>query len=69
MKAILSDQGVVLELSSSPETQFHPAIAAAFVTVPANTKVGQIKKGNKFVEQEIIPSVEPDVAIIPPIED
>ena len=69
MKAILSDIGVVLELSSSPETQFHPTLAAAFVPVPANTQVGQIKKGNKFVEQEVIPSVDPEVAIVPPVED
>ena len=59
MKAILSDIGVVLELSSSPETRFHPTIAEAFVPVPATTKMGQIKKGNKFVDQEVIPPVDP----------
>ena len=59
MKAILSDSGKVLELSSSPETQFHPTIAEAFVPVPANTKVGQVKKGNKFVDDELpIPAID-----------
>lgn len=58
MKAILSTEGIVLELSSSPETQFHPTIAAAFVPVPATTNLGQIKKGNKFVDQEVIPPVD-----------
>ena len=59
MKAILSTDGIVLELSSSPETQFHPTLAAAFVPVPANTKVGQVKKGNKFVDDELpIPAID-----------
>ena len=63
MKAILSDDGLVLELSLSPETQFHPTIAAAFAPVPATTKVGQVKQGNKFVTPD-----EPVATAIPATE-
>lgn len=66
MKAILSESGKVVELSADPERFFHPTIAAAFVAVPANTKVGQVKKGNKFVDDELpIPAIE----LENPIED
>ena len=66
MKAILSAEGKVLELSANPESKFHPDYAAEFVTVPATAKLNQIKKGNKFVDQEDAPVVEP---AIKPSED
>ena len=60
MKALLSNNKVV-ELSADPERYYHPTIAAEFVTVPANTQVGQVKKGNKFVDDELpIPAIEPE---------